>query len=327
MFSTPLDPTSSAKGLAIWRDANIKTLTSIGYMLLWGISFTFSMSLAKWIDPSVPNSVIVFLRCFFGLMAFLPFALRAMKTNGLQQFKVQQPLVYGFRVILVSLAMGCTYYAYRNLPLATASAIGFSSPLFTTLLGILFLKNRVNLKQALSIILGYVGVLVIIGPFSFSLHSAESIAILANLLASCSIILLKKLSKTESNITILFYTNIALVLLSGASAVFMWHTPIWQDLVLLVLIGMSSTLSQLFYTQALRISEPYFVAPFEYNRLLFALLSGYYFFNESPHSSIFIGALLIVASNAYLGFVEIKTHPRNEERAYAANNKPAIHSR
>lgn len=313
MLTTPPTLDQPLKGLArlaFFRytryTSYATTLAGIGYMLLWGLTFTFSMSLIKFIDPGVPSVVIVFLRCLFGLMVFLPFALRAIQTQGLRVLKVQQPLLYLLRVVLVSMAMGCTYYAYRNLPIATASAIGFSSPLFTTVLGILFLKNRVNLKQAFSILVGYAGVLVIIGPFSFALHSAESIAILANLLASCAIILLKKLSDTESTITILFYTNTATVLLSGISAIFMWHTPSWGDAGLLLLIGMSSTLSQFFYTQALRISEPSFVAPFEYNRLLFAILSGYYFFNENPKSLVFIGVFLIIASNLYLSFLEIK---------------------
>ncbi len=307
MLTQPLTLNQTSQGtVRLFRSKHTKTLMSIGYMLLWGLTFTFSMSLAKFIDPAVPSSVIVFLRCFFGLMVFLPFALRAIKTEGVQVLKVQRPLLYLIRVVVVSMAMGCTYYAYRNLPIATASAIGFSSPLFTTLLAILFLKNRVNLKQALSILTGYIGVLVVVGPFSFSLHSAESIAILANLLASCSIILLKKLSNTESNITILFYTNIATLLLSGSSAILMWHTPSWEDAGLLLLIGMSSTLSQFFYTQALRISEPSFVAPFEYNRLVFAVLSGYCFFNEGLRASVFIGAFLIIASNLYSSFLEIK---------------------
>ncbi len=317
MLSTPLIADQSAKGFIQGAPAPskyFKTLASIGYMLLWGLTFTFSMSLAKCISADIPSSVIVFLRCFFGFIVFLPFAASAVKTQGIRILKVQQPLVYCLRVILVSLAMGCTYYAYRNLPIATASAIGFSSPLFTTVLGILFLKNRINLKQGLSILAGYMGVLVIVGPFSFALHSAETIAILANLLASCAIILLKKLSDTESNITILFYTNIATVLLSGIFAVFMWQSPSWGDAGLLLLIGISSTFSQLLYTQALRIAEPYFVAPFEYNRLLFAVLSGYYFFDESPSPLVFIGAGLIIASNLYLSFLEIR-------QSASANNK------
>lgn len=308
MLRTALVTSPSLEGAGPVKTSakSIQTLLSIIYMLLWGITFTFSMSLAKCISPDVPSAVIVFLRCFFGFLVFLPFAANAIKRSGMQVLKVQQPLLYLLRVMVVSAAMGCTYYAYRNLPIATASAIGFSSPLFTAALGILFLKNRITLKQGLAILVGYAGVLVILGPVSFVLHSAESIAILANLLASCSIILLKKLSRTENNISILFYTNAATVLLSGIGAVWLWHSPSWQDAALLLLIGISSTLSQFLYTLALRIAEPAFVAPFEYNRLVFALLSGYYFFGESPHASVFMGAVLIIISNLYLGFLEIR---------------------
>jgi drug/metabolite transporter (DMT)-like permease len=285
---------------------HFKALYTIGWMLLWSLSFTTSMAMAKFISESLPNSVIVFLRCSFGLMFFLPFAAKEVKQQGIQVLKVQQPLLYILRIILVSCAMGCTYYAYRNLPLATASAIGFSSPLFTTLLGVLFLKNRINGRKSFCILLGYVGVLVVVGPFSLELNSAESVAILANLLASCAIILLKKLCVTESNTRILFYTNSATVLLSGASAVLMWQLPSWQDAGLLALIGISSTLSQVFYAQALRGAEPYFVAPLEYNRLLFAVLMGYWLFAEIPTYTVLMGAGLIIIANLYLSFLEFK---------------------
>lgn len=285
---------------------NFRTLYTIGWMLLWGLSFTVSMSIAKFISPLIPNNVIVFLRCVFGFMFFLPFVAKEISQQGIKVLKAQQPFLYVCRVIVVSCAMGCTYYAYRNLPLATASAIGFSSPLFTTLLGIVFLKNRMNWQQGFCVFIGYLGVLVVIGPFSLELNSAESVAILANLLASCAIILLKKLCVTESNTRILFYTNSATVILSGMSTLWIWQSPSWQDISLLLLMGISSTLAQVFYAQALRMAEPAFVAPLEYNRLIFAVLIGYGFFNELPTYTVLIGAALIIGANLYLSFLEFK---------------------
>ena len=144
------------------------------------------------------------------------------------------------------------------------------------------------------------GVFIVIKPSSFALEKPILIAILANLLSSASIITLRKLARSENDTAILIYTNLATLVISGSLAVFHWQSPNMMDLFYLVGIGFSSTLSHYLYIQALKIAEPHFIAPFEYNRLVFAILGGYVFFNELPKSTVLCGALIIIVGNYYL---------------------------
>ena len=258
------------------------------------------MSLAKKIGARIPTYNIIFFRCLFSFLALLPFAAWKLKKAGRREFQITQRWLYVVRVTLITCAMGCTYYAYRHLPLATASAIGFSSPLFTSILDKLILKNKIGFQHWLIIILGYIGIIIIIQPTFFELKIPTMIAILANLLTSASIIVLKNLSRTESDISIIFYTNFSTLILSIFIILKNFQIPSIQDLYSLVYIGISATFSQYFYIQALRIAEPYFIAPFEYNRFFFAIISGYIFFDEIPLLSLLVGTCMIAITNYYL---------------------------
>ena len=271
---------------------------SIMMMLLWALSFTVAMSLAKVLSRNIHSLMIVFLRCSFGLVFFLPFAAK----EGVKALRTRRPLLHGLRVVFVCGAMICTYYAYRNLPLATASAVGFASPLFITLLAFLILGDTISPQRWLAILAGYGGVLIILRPFSFHFNGAVYVALLANLLASCSIIVAKRLSSTESTVTIMFYTNIATFLLSAFAVSWVWETPLPRDILLLAGIGLAGTLSQFLYIEALKLGNPSFLAPFEYTRLLFAVAMGLLFFNEIPDSWVLMGAFLIILATLYLSW-------------------------
>lgn len=281
-----------------------KTLLAIIFMLLWGCSHTATMSFAKLISSDVNNFIIVFLRCFFGFIFFMPFAMKMLVEKGIQGLKTNHPFLQTLRILIVGIAMTCTYYTYRHLPIATASAIGFSSPLFTTLLASLFLNTRVGYSKWILLLVGYLGVLIIIRPFSY-FSVVIYIAILANFLASCSLIIIKKISFKDSTVTIMFYTNLMTLMVFSIIALWSWETPEIKDLILIACLALSSTLSQFFYIQALRLGDPAFLSAFEYVRLLFAIISGYLFFGEIPDSSTLVGAFIIIFAIFYLSHIEM----------------------
>jgi len=163
-------------------------LRGLAWSLFGSLCFTTVMSLAKLLDPSVKGAVLVFIRCLFGLIFFLPFLLKA----GVETLKTQRPFLHLLRVIFTCLAIACTYYGYRNLPLAVGTSLGFTAPLMTTALAILVLKEVVTIKKWVLIFVGYLGVLVIVQPPEFSFNSAVYILLLANLFASSSLICAKK---------------------------------------------------------------------------------------------------------------------------------------
>src|SRR5690349_13039726 len=116
-------------------------LTGATFMLLWALSFSTAMAFAKTLSSEVDSVVVLFMRYFFGLIFFSPFLIKA----GIKGFVTSRPLLHLIRVLTLGITVGCTYFAYRNLPLALATSIGMTGPLFTTVLAMLLLKDHVSL--------------------------------------------------------------------------------------------------------------------------------------------------------------------------------------
>jgi drug/metabolite transporter (DMT)-like permease len=174
------------------------------------------------------------------------------------------------------------------------------------MLAVMVLGDRVVWGQWGLVALGHIGVLIMMRPGSENFDPAIIVALFANFFASAAIIIVKKLSTTESTLQILFYTNVVSVLLMSILAGFLWETPSQHDLIILCVIGATGTFSQFCYIQSLKLSDPSFVAPFEYSRLVFAIPIGLIFFAEIPTNWDIAGSFVIISSNFLLTLFKLK---------------------
>ncbi len=262
------------------------------FILLWGLSISTAMAFAKALSPEVNNIVVLFMRYFFGFLFISPFIFR----SGLSGFATSRLFLHLIRVLCVGVATGCTYYAYRNLPLAMATSIGMTGPLFITILSLIFLKDSISLSKWSLILFGYLGVLVMVRPHEMAISLGVWVELVANLFAAFAIICTKLLSRTESTRTLMLYTTTATTVIAGLFVLGVWKTPDPQDLILLMAVGASGVFSQFCYVKALKYARPSYLAPFEYTRLCFAVPVGYFFFQETPTFWTFLGSLMIVGS-------------------------------
>lgn len=287
--------------ISAFAEAFSPKLVGAAFMLLWALSFSSAMAFAKTLSPQVDSIVILFMRYFFGLLLFSPFVFQA----GIKGFLTSRPLLHMTRVLCVGAAMGCTYYAYRNLPLALATSIGMTGPLFTTIFSMILLKDPVSLPRWVLILFGYMGVIVMVRPHELPISLGVWVELLANLFAACSIICVKLLSRTESTLTIMLYANTATTFIAGLLVLGVWETPESQDLMALMAIGALGVFSQYCSVTALRYANPSYLAPFEYTRLIFAIPVGYVFFQELPTAWTLLGSLMIVAATYGLTRLEV----------------------
>jgi len=272
-----------------------QNMLSAGLATLGALSLSVSMSLAKQLHPGIPTSLVVFTKSCFGLLIFLPILI----SNRKSFVKTDKLPWHILRVVLAASAMLCTYYAYRNLPFAFATSIGMSGPLFTTFLSIILLKEKVSLIKWVVIIVGYIGVIIIVKPTSCLLDLGTVSALLANLLAACTIIVVKILSKYDPTITIMLYSNIGITIVSFLFNIQGWQPLSIKDLMLLSFMGVLGIISQFCSITALKYSTPSFVAPFEYTRLPFAILIGLLVFGETTDVYTILGGVVIISS-AYI---------------------------
>jgi len=269
---------------------------SILWALAWGVFFSLTMSLVKFLSNNIAPLTLVMVRISFGFLFFSPFILKA----GIQQLKTQKFFLHFLRASFISLAMLCTYYTYAHLPLALATSVGFTGPLITVLLSSFIFRERISLWQWFALILGYLGVLMMIQPQSFVFNIAILVALLGNGVTSCVVLLTKYLSKTENTVQIMAYSTSLSFLLIGS--IFVWTTsfPNQEDLFLLAIGGGLGLLSQFCYIQALKYGQPSIIAPFEYIRLVIMIPLGYFLFGESISLLTLCGSLVIIATTYYM---------------------------
>lgn len=274
--------------------------------VLAALSFSISMTLVKQLHQALPTTFIVFARSFIGLIFFISFIIK----GGVQPFKTTILPLHILRVLLIISAMSCTYYAYRNLPIAFATSIGMTGALFTTILSVFFLKENIGFLQWILVFIGYCGVILVIKPTSLIIELATLIALLANLFAACSIVTVKVISRYDSTATIMLYSNIGVTIISGLLNFNEWPVLSARDIFILCCTGILGVASQFCSVTALKYSSPSFTAPFEYTRIIFATLIGMVLFQELPNLHIIIGVIIIICSTyllTYIGNIKIKS--------------------
>lgn len=281
--------------------------TSVVWIILWAALFSTAMALAKLLDPSVNPTTLIFSRSLVGAIVAMPLFMR---IGFLTHFKTTRLPLHLLRVVIVTSAMGCTYYAYRNLPISYAAAIGQTGPLFTTIMAIFILKEKAQWFKWFALGLGYFGVLIMIRPTEGYIDAVTLVALGANVLAGIGIIISKKLTATDATETVLFYATFGVLIVSGVGAIWFWQTPSQLDLIKLGGMGIAGVLSQYCYINALKYAPASFVTPFEYSRLCMTIPIGYIMFKEVPDFWVLIGSLVIIVAIVFL--VAIDREPDKE---------------
>lgn len=276
-----------------------------GFALLAALSFSILTAVTKHLDPTVPTSLAVFVRSFSSFLFFLP----VLFINRKSVVKSKKIYLHVLLVILGVATMLCTCYAYRALPLVFATTLGMTGPLFITILSGFLLKEKIGYLKWILIFLGYVGVLLVIRPdTSFVIDIGTVSAIVANILAACYIILIKILSDYDSTITIMLYTNVGMTLGALLFNIQGWQVIGTYDIILMLLTGFLGAVIQFCSISALKYASPAIVAPFEYTRIIFALLIGMIAFNEKPDIYMIIGSTIIIISAYLITCLKSKKH-------------------
>lgn len=268
-------------------------------------------ALVKTVGQRLDVFQIAFFRALFGLAVILPFMLRV----GRAGFATRRPLTHVARGILGVSAMMCGFYAVTRLPLADATAITFTKPLFLVLLAAPFLGETVGPRRWAAVAIGFAGAVIMVRPGGAGIDGAALVALGGALLVAIVTVVIKKLSETERPVTILFYFGITSTAVAAIPAAAVWRAPTLAELALLLTIGALGATAQTCTIRAYRVGEASAITPFDYARLLFAGLLGMVFFAEFPDAWTLLGAGIIVASSFYIA--------RREARRRAGGAAPA----
>ncbi len=276
------------------------TTRGIVMMLLSTLGFSAMHAIIRHVSADLHPIQIAFFRNFFGLIVFVPWFLR----YGLTPLRTRNLKLHGLRAALNVCAMFAFFTALSLTPIARVTALGFTAPIFATLLAMAVLGETFRLRRSIAIACGFLGTLVVLRPGFQAIDTGSLLVLLSALLWGCTLIVIKVLARSESAITITSYMNLLLTLLALVPALLVWRTPAGVEWLWLLAIGVLGTLAQVAITQSLKEAETGVVMPFDFCKLIWVSILGYLFFAEVPGVFVWAGGAIIFAASTYIAIRE-----------------------
>ena len=256
-------------------------------------AFSLMDLIVKWSDD-YPVGQVLFFRGFCGI---IPILFLIPKDRYFDFYKTTRPVLHFKRCLAGLIALVSIFVALRNLPLATVVSISFAAPIFITIFSIFLLNEKVGLYRWMAVLVGFLGIIFITEPGFSALNVYYIYPIIFCLGLSYVAIAIRKLSSTEPAWLISFFFSFSIMLLSFLSFYQGWILPSLLDLFLLSMVGILGGLANLWLSQSYKYSEVSLVSPLKYLGLVFAIIFGYFIWNEIPTSKTLLGALLVIVSS------------------------------
>ena len=245
---------------------------------------------------------VTFFRCLFSLVVMLPFIIR----SGPALLATPKAGFYTLRAVVGLISMLSWFYGITIVPLATATAVNFTAPLFATMAAALVLHEDVRLRRWAAVVIGFIGVLVIMRPSRDSVDPMLLLILVSAASSAMNNITVKYLVRSERPNTIVALFSVYLTPLSLIPALFVWQWPDLRSLGALIALGIIGTLAHLSVARAYLAADASACAPYEFVRLPYAALIGYLLFGEVSDGWTWVGAAIIAGAAIYVAHREAK---------------------
>ena len=203
---------------------------------------------------------------------------------------------YLFRGLVIFVAQAAYYHALMHMPLADATVLNATAPIFSAGLAVFLLGERVGADRWFFILIGFAGVIVIIRPGFHDVPIEAVLALASAVLFALSAILNKRLVLVESGSAIVYGTNF-FVAVFGLGVVLIWGVrPSWGDLAIVAMIGVCGAAAQYCLSRGLEYADVSYVSPFEFTRVPLIVGAAWLLFREPTPAIFALGAALIFAS-------------------------------
>ena len=265
--------------------------------------FTAMGVIVKHLADHIPVVELMFFRSAFALPVILAICMR----SGGASLRTKRFPGHALRASTGIAAQTLGFYALSVLPLAEQTALGYTQPLFVTILAIPFLGEKVGIHRWSAVLIGFCGVLLIAAgqgvgfgavPPALVLGTVAGVA--QGMFSAVTTMLVRQLSSTESSSTITLWQSLLMGSYAAILLPFFWVTPGWGDLGLLVLVGLVGGCAQWLLTEAWASAQVSALAPYSYSALLWSMAFGFMAFGDLPGVAMLAGSGLIVAAGLYI---------------------------
>ena len=274
---------------------------AIIYMIISGFSFVIMHSAAKYLSEQIHIFEITFLRCALVIVVLAPIIFK----EGKSIFITKQPKFQIYRIITNSIAMLCFFYGLTLTTLSQVTALNLTVPIFTTLLAFLFLKEKLRKHRLLALFVGFLGAIIVLRP-DMSINIGGILILISALIWSVSLIFIKRLTETDSSVTISLYAGVGMIPATFVAAYPYLIMPNLYQFLIILFITVTGTIAQTLLNSAFKRGQLAILLPFDYLKLIWSVLIGHTIFVENTSISLWIGGTLIVGASSYIAWREKK---------------------
>lgn len=238
-------------------------------------------------------------------LIILPLMLSYMAARGtLSGLRPTRPLMHFIRGLIGFAAPLSFFLGIRYIPLTDAVTVSFSAIFLITLLSVIFLGERVGPHRWLTIVCGFVGVVIVVRPAGQGELAGYLLVLAGSLAYAIMFIVGKVLSRTDSVASLVFSFNLSVGCISLLLLPHYWQPQSLEQYLLLLSLALVALSGHHLMTLALSLGEASLIAPFEYTAVLWALGFDLFIWQIVPATTTFTGAMVIIASGLYLVYRE-----------------------
>jgi len=268
--------------------------------LVAAASFTLLHTSVRYASRELHVFEITFFRYFIAVFFMLP----GLIGSRFAVLKTRRLHLLLIRCVMLMISMLGLFSALSMSPIAMVTALSFISPVFASVVAILFLRERSTPSRWLAVAGGIAGMLLIVRPGVVPISLGPLFAICGAVAWAVSIIVIKLMSTTESSTTQVTYMSIIVAPLTFLLAIWVWEWPSLRMVPVLVFMAVIATVGQFAYTKSFKYAEATALMPLDFTRLVWASLTGLLLFGEVPDLWSWVGGTVIFLSAAYITFHE-----------------------
>ena len=278
-------------------------------MLIAMVFFSLMSTFIRLASTELHAFEIVFFRNFLAVILMLPWLLH----QGLGALQTNRLGMLSLRAVLNVSAMFAGFMALTMIPLAEATALSFSAPLFATVGAALLLHEQVRMRRITALLVGFAGTIIVLQPGAQAISPGAILAIVNAFLLAMTLLVVKILTRTERPESVVIYMVLLQSPIALIAAIPFWTWPSPTMWLWLFLLAAAGTIGHVFFTRAMVIADVTQVQPFEFVRLPIIAAIAFWLFGEVPSLWTWIGGAVIFAATAYITHREAVAERRQEE--------------
>ena len=265
------------------------------FILASELSLALGAAIIKLVSVSLPNESIVFFRNLFGLVILIPLLIKA-DNKILHTERLHLHLV---RASFGMAAMYSFFYALGKIPLGNVMLIKSTIPLIIPFVSLVWLKESISQRVIIAGVLGFMGVFLILEP-NGDTNWASLVALGSSFMAASSFVTVRKLSATEPTLRIVAYFAIFGMCISTIPLFWAWQTPTLKEYLMLMGLGLMTTIGQLLLTRGYQNAPASSVGIFTYTSVIFGTFLGWLFWGDLLDKNFLFGAVLIILAGSII---------------------------